>query len=104
MPEIKLKWRVAEKPSGMCRSFYKRGWPTAYYHDNGEPAFQLICDDRYEPANIQSGNHAEIKIMVADYRMSPWIWRTLKKRAATLKEAKEIAQEFIETNPSFKGA
>lgn len=98
----KLKWTVGEAPTGLYRSFFKRSWPTAQI--DGRMAISLSCDDDYIPANVKTGKHAEIAIRVADYREGrSFTWRTLKARAATLAEAKEISQRFVDNNPTFFG-
>ena len=96
----KLKWRVAPAPSGMYRSFFKREWPSAEYAD-GKAAVNLSCADDYRPADARSGSHAPLTIHVADYSVSPWRWRTVQKRAATLAEAKLRALAVLEQHSNF---
>lgn len=97
---MKLKWKVEDAPTGQYRSFAKRGWPSAYLPD-GRPAFSISCDDAYEPRRVRDGDHAELKINVADWseEAGTFVWKTIKRRAATLAEAKEIAAKFLEQSP-----
>ena len=96
----KFKWRVSEAPTGQYRSFFHRAWPMAFV---GEKVIaHMVCKDSYEPRNVRNGNHAEIEIHVADYREGPaFKWRCMKKRAATISEAKEIFQNFYDNNHGF---
>ena len=99
----KLKWRVSPAPTGRYRSFERRGWPSA---DLGERSMvTLYCEDEYVPADIRSGNHGPIKVHVANRHTDrpQFTWRTLKQRATTLAEAKELAQDFFDRNPKFFG-
>lgn len=105
MSAIKLTWRVAEAPTGPYRSFVRRGWPSAYLVD-GRPAFRITCEDDYTPARVREGQHAELTIGVAAWRSregdSPTFeWRRLKRRAATLDEAKRTCAEFCEAHPGY---
>jgi len=97
---MKLKWKVEEETTGPYRSFFKRGWPSAYLPD-GRVAFSVSCEDSYVPSRVKSGHHKELKIQVADWseKAGTFVWKTLKKRAATLAEAKEIAKDFAERHP-----
>ena len=103
MTNINLKWAVEAAPTGQYRSFFRRGWPTATW--NGKAAAALFCEDEYVPANVRSGNHGEITIKFADYRAAGtgFVWKTLKRRASTLDEAKQIAKDFLIRNPDFLG-
>lgn len=96
----KLKWRVGEAPTGQYKSFFKRSWPSAELED-GRPAFSIICEDSYVPADVKTGKHAELKINVADWseKEGTFVWKTLKQRAETLAEAKNLAQKFADKFP-----
>lgn len=104
---MKLKWKVAEPPTGRYRSFHRRGWPTADFL-NGKPAVMLSCDDAYSPRRARGElAHAEIRVSVADHSTvttdgrPTFTWRTAAKRATTLAEAKEIALKVLEAHPDF---
>jgi len=104
----KLKWRVAPVPTGRFCSFEGRGWPSA---DVGERIMvDLDCEDEYVPAKVRVGDHKPIKVLVAEWYKkeergdrAAFEWRTLKKRAATLKEAKALAQDFVNRHPEYLG-
>lgn len=98
---FKIKWKVSDRPTGPYSSFQRRSWPFAEY-PSGEIAASLHCDDEYMPSKIKDGNHAPIKIRIAKYKPTGGFeWLSLKKRGATLKEAKEIAKAFIELHQEF---
>jgi len=101
---MKIIWRVSPEATGRYRSFEMRSWPSAHYANGKESAaFCLSCESAYVPADVKMGNHKEIKIRVAIYSTTPkeraekgaFVWGTLTRRAATLKEAKQIAAEFL---------
>lgn len=104
---MKLVWKVKDVPTGTYRSFDRRGWPNAYYETkDGQPAVQLLCEDEYRPDNVKSGNHKEITVCVAFYHpksdsRGAFTWRKVKRKAKTLKEAKEIAQTVINSHPEI---
>jgi hypothetical protein len=97
-----LKWKVDEAPTGRYRSFQSRGWPSAEYKD-GRPAAAIYCEDSYEPANARTGKHAPLSVRVADHSVTPWKWRTVKQRFATLQEAKDGITKLLEQFPKFGG-
>jgi hypothetical protein len=97
----KLKWKVEPRDTGRASVFNKRGWPDASI--NGSPAFMIRCDGAYSLAYAKSGNHAELALWVAKYHddRPGFTWKKLKKRSATLKDAKALADEFMKANPDF---
>ncbi|MCK5641739.1 MAG: hypothetical protein KAJ19_13135 [Gammaproteobacteria bacterium] len=102
----KLKWRVCEVPSGRYRSFTKRGWPSADIDE--KTAVGLSCEHEYIPERVRKGDHGPITIRVAKHNPEEeWpekggiTWYRLTKTAATLKEAKERAQKFVDKRPEF---
>jgi hypothetical protein len=103
----KLVWTVGTAPTGRFKGFEKRMWPSADF--NGQPMINLRCEDPYRPEDVRRGSHKPIKIMVADRRPESnpdgngWQWRKIKAEAATLPEAKTMAQKFFDNNPAFFG-
>jgi hypothetical protein len=100
------KWKVASAPTGRFRSFQHRSWPIAIYAASDKTAAQIICGngelhDSYSPTKARSGDHAELKVMVADHSQPKWQWRTLKQRFATLDAAKAGFDTFIAGRPDF---
>lgn len=100
-----LKWTVMPAPTGKYRSFEKRGWPMADFNGEGQhAAVALYCDDDYKPARVKTGEHKPIVIRIASYNrdradgQAAFTWRTLSQRAATLQEAKEVAQFWWDRN------
>jgi hypothetical protein len=100
-----LKWKVCAPTTGRYRSFQKRGFPDADYTD-GSTAVSLSCNDDYIPKDVKFGNHSEITIRIACYdvheQAGAFTWRTLKQRAKTLVEAKQLAENFINQYPEIQ--
>ena len=107
MSRTKLRWRVAPALTGPYRSFQKRGWPGADY-PTGETAVALHCPTAYYPAVARSGEHAPIRVSVAEWHnprlphQGAFTWRTLARHAVTLDEAKDLAQRFIDAHPDWR--
>ena len=100
----KVVWRVSSVPTGMYRSFERRGWPAADY-SNGEPAASIHCADDYVPRNVKTGEHAELEVYVVDHSTKPnWTRRRLKRRCKTLQEAKQLVDKFLEQFPHYAPA
>ncbi len=100
MNKIKIKWKVDPKPTGQYSAFQHRSWPTASFNDNDGPAAaQILCSVDYTPERATSGEHPELKVLVADYSVDPWQWRVLKARAASLKEAKSLVASVYAKSP-----
>lgn len=102
----KLVWRVCPAETGRYRSFYRRGWPSADF--GKDCVINLTCADEYRPANVKAGKHGEITIRVSDRRdrkpgQGAFTWRSIKQRAKTLKQAKEMAQAFFNEHPEIFG-
>ena len=101
----KLRWKNALKPRGKFSSFDSWAWPSAHY-ENGKPAAIIYCDDSFNLIKAKSGNHRPLKLCVVDYTVTPWEWKTVKKRFNTLDEAKAAALPTIESNgflhPDYK--
>lgn len=99
---MKHKWKVGEAPTGRYRSFEKRSWPSAYYTDAQESVCAAIyCDTAYSPSAAKSGQHAELKVCVADHSQVPWKWRTLAQRFTSLEAAKAAVVAILEKHPHF---
>lgn len=110
---LKLYWKVRPEPTGRYRSFGHRGWPIAYYIQGGvrtdtetlKPAAFLYCEDDYVPSRVRLGDHKEIRVHVCHHqhpeRGNSWKVFVLKRRAATLDEAKQMVQEFLEAHPDW---
>lgn len=97
---MKIVWRVAEVPSGQYRAFVKRGWPVAYFNsEDGPRAAVIMCEDEYVPAKVKTGDHAPLRISIDDYSGDKRKMRLLKKKAATLAEAKKLVKAFYDAKP-----
>ena len=101
---MKIKWEASPVPTGKYRGFSTRVWPSASF-ENGAYAATLSCADEYVPAKVKSGDHSEIIIRVALHGVNPpesgLKTATLKRRAATLKEAKQIVVDFYNAKPQY---
>lgn len=89
---MKMKWTA--EPDNR----FRRAWPIATYA-NGKPAAQIVCSTMYSRAMASSGNHDTLRIMIADHSKTPFEWRLLKKSAKTIKEAKNIVNDFKKKYP-----
>lgn len=85
---MKYTWKIQPAPVGRWRSFQHRQWPQAFYADERITAM-ILCEDDYTAERRLKGGHAPLKVRVADYSRSPWVWRTIKGTFATYEEAKD---------------
>lgn len=99
---MKLKWKVAEAPTGRYRSFQKRSWPWAENSEE-EVLFQLLCEDSYVPKLVKSGQHGEITVRVGVRKGATrgFNWHRLKARFARIEDAKAAAQKFYDDRPDL---
>jgi hypothetical protein len=99
---VKLKWKVATKPTGSFAWVHKRAWPSAEY-PNGSTAAFIRCSDSYTPARSRGEDtHAALEIWIANHDGTNFQNVRLKTRGSTLKEAKELVTKFLENNPRFR--
>lgn len=98
---MKIVWRVSPRPTGSFASFHRRGWPSASFGVDGDPAAHIMCEDDYRPAQVKAGTHAELSVRVADYTVTPFVWRRLKARYKTLEEAKLAVVAFFQKYPQL---
>lgn len=101
---MQLKWKVSEKSTGRYSSFHKRAFPMAYWKDSGRPAASLDCDLAYSGylsklEELPNGYLITIRVSVPSE--NSWKWAILKKRAKSVKEAKELAEDFFLRNPDM---
>lgn len=100
-----IYWKVGPAPTGRCRSFQRRGWPTAYYKGSGKPAFFLESADDYEPQAVKAGTHAPIYVVACHHNhpSSPNSWARLKMRDpfATLDAAKAACLAALNEKPEL---
>lgn len=103
---MKYKWKVSEEPTGLYRSFARRRWPTASY-ENGNVAARIDCADDYNPRNAREGRHELLIVWVAVYRPDAgitWQWQSMKRRFATLQEAKDGFAKLLVDHPEIMPA
>jgi len=104
----KLKWKVSEAEKGRYASFHKRAFPSAYWND-GSAAVALHCELRYHGSYLKASdlpNNELITIRVTIPDGDKWKWVTLKHKAKSIPEAKQVVQQFFDANPHaiiFKG-
>ncbi len=97
----KIVWRVDPKPTGRYRSFQKRSWPHARWGTSEGPSLSYLYPDPWVDYWSRITETVILKVRVADHREKSFIWRTLKKRATGLAEAKEIVRKFYEEHPDW---
>lgn len=97
----KIIWRVSPAPTGRYRSFQQRSWPSASFEsEDGKAAAHLVAEDGREYRGIylhQEDLGFKLKVRVAIRAEGPpgyWKWATLKARATSIKEAKELVKGF----------
>jgi hypothetical protein len=96
----KIKWKVGEAPTGRYRSFHHRSWPSAEY-PNDRIAARIECTESYTPYSAKNGGHPPLKLLIADYSVTPWKWRKAKGEFNTLQEAKDAFTKIVEKFPSI---
>ena len=102
---MKFKWRVDPEPTGRYRSFDTRAWPSAVYDNDQQTTCAMIqCDDEYTPERARTGNHAPLKLCIADHRETKFNWMVAKNTFATLKEAKAALTDIIARHPELAPA
>ena len=106
MPDLKIKWKVAETPSRKWRCFHPRGWPAAFY-ENGDCCAQILCNDEYDPSNIRTRNHSYLTLMIANYNVNKQLegrfkWKKFAATFLTLKEAKDAVTKILTTLPQLQ--
>lgn len=99
---MKLVWSVAPKSTGMYRSFSKRAWPTARFKGTDNIAAVIYGEEEYRAEyRVIDDVGFDLEIRVTITIGSKWEWRRLKKRARSLKEAKQLAEYFYDKNPQY---
>ena len=106
----KIKWKTSEKPTGSYASSQHRSWPIARWQDEKEtPCASIIADKEYGTYRSHYARQDDVgfdlKIMVALKKESTnespagWEWKTLVKRARSIKQVKQIVADFWKANP-----
>ena len=96
-------WKVNPEPTGRYRSFHKRSWPDAWWKVGERIAASIECPDDYVPRHAKSGNHAPLRVRVADYSQgSSFTWRTMRGEYATLADAKAALARLLELRPELE--
>lgn len=105
-----LKWKVDPAPKGRYRSFDVRAWPDAEFKKSGRPAARLTCVDKqtghgveYRPDEVKAGIFKGLfHVFVAQHhpekdwpKLGGFTWRHCTAQAATLDEAKALAEATL---------
>lgn len=102
MPDIKIKWKVQEKPTGRYRSFANRSWPTASYIDNdGAHAGHLasVSGIGYTRSMAET-TELEVWVATRSHRSDQGFNnRRMTKRAIGLTAAKEQLEQYLNAHP-----
>lgn len=124
---MKIKWHVAEAPSGPFRSFQHRCWPHGEIKNDlnmsqwavrieayidGKPIDPFDAGARmstsYTPTRAKMKNLSEdmtkglsLKVFIRDFRDPKGQWRGLTKLCNSLVEAKAAAVKAYEQHPEF---
>jgi hypothetical protein len=104
----KIKWTISPAPTGKFSSFHKRSWPYAEFVNGGNPAVMIRCEDSYRLSDAKSGDHAPLKVYIADHSIretnkeaAAFEWKRVKGEFKTLVDAKKAAIEVYERYPAF---
>lgn len=97
MTKIIPKWQVSPAPEGRYRSFEKRGFPLAEYQ-NGATCARIRCGDSYNPSRHKDATDLDLQVWIAVWGNGTFKWKTLKKRASSIKEAKLLVSDFLNGN------
>lgn len=97
---MKVKWKVAEVPTGRYRSFDTRGWPTASYED-GSFAGSIYCtsNEAYVPSRVKTGNHAPLKLRIRNFSAPTWTCVISTSEFKTVDEAKAAFDRILKQYP-----
>lgn len=106
---MKLKWTVYPPATGRYRSFERRGWPYASYVEHTEyplSAGIILSQSEYIPRDVKNGSHKPLHVNVAVWanpRITGEAAFQYQKigAVATLKEAKELLQNYIDEHPEI---
>lgn len=101
---MKIRWKVAEKPTGRYKSFQDRGWPTCE-DDKGNPIAMIrhINKASYTPHLAEHNDKPDLQLMIA-YRAdqeTSFTWKGLTGRFRTVKQCKQALTEFIKKYPHY---
>ena len=91
----KAKWEVEPAPTGLYRTFQRRGWPTALTECN--MFFSVDCADDYVPSKVKAGDHAPLKLGVRNDSLPGSPRRVFKRDFATLDEVKAFVASLDST-------
>jgi len=100
--KLKIKWKVAERPTGRWRSFEQRSWPSAETED-GQLLATISCVTEYSSKKAKSGEHGPLKMFIYDYSEGVTN-RKMKKvltEAKSLTEAKEVIEKILGKHPEM---
>jgi len=99
-----IVWKTQpESPTKHLR-FYQPCWPIAYFRGDGygfiaaELHAPYEYDEKYEHKK-DVGFDIEIIVTIPD--VGPFRFRTLKKRARSIEEAKQLISDFYDAHPEF---
>jgi maltose-binding protein MalE len=98
---VKYKWKVEPKPTGRYSSFDRRGWPSAET-PSGEAIAILSCATEYIPSLVKSGKHEPITMRIrirSQKNPTTWIWAKFTEQFATLPDAKNALQRYLQAHP-----
>jgi hypothetical protein len=87
----KVTWRVQPNPTGVYRSFKRRGWPSG--HSSCNMFFMIECEDEYYPSDVREGKHKPLKLKFRDDAAKSNSVRTFTRTFATLSELKAWVSE-----------
>lgn len=108
-PCPRVYWRVAPAGSGRFAAFERRSWPMGYsQHRDGSILIQIRCEDSYRPIYARGVNpDSPLRVYLADWRERTsdgrvtFVWRKLRNEAASLADAKAMAEHALTRHPEL---
>jgi hypothetical protein len=99
-----IVWQTQPKIDEKYLTFYRPVWPVAYFKaaDYGFIAAELHAPYKYDKKYEHEKDVGfDIKIIVTIPDVGPFRFRTLKKRARSIEEAKQLISDFYDAHPEF---
>lgn len=105
--DIKITWKVSDKPTGRYRSFEHRSWPSAAFPD-GQYCAIVECADDYTPARAREEHpHAPLVLRIAKFYTSDegierWKWVKAKQVFDTMDQVKAAVCMLYNKYPELR--
>ena len=97
-----IRWEVSPKPTGLYRSFHRRGWPIGFHKETGQRVL-IRCAEEYSPKAVREGTHPPLTVCIDIWDKDNGGLKLviLHAKPETLKDAKDLAEKFFKQRPEF---